>query len=592
MRSMSWAGRLLHACAALLGFAAMATTAAAQSRTAEVVFVVDESGSMGGEQEFLQTFVPALEQQLLAAGLISVRFGLVGFGDDNEVPRQFLIAGQPFGSAANFATAAMGLVTDGGTEDGYAGIQYVLDNYTFSGGTNTAVIVLVTDEDRDDITNGALTFQVVLVNLQNANVSLSAILNQVITGPGGEVGIGTNGIITYVDVNRDGVPEEVGTPTFGSAAGTTNADYTALVLSFENGCVADINQLRAGGPEAQAFAVTLARCLVQQALGGTGNDIFLSPAVTMGRAALLGHADALSFRLTGRYYGLDGMHTASNAAGTRRAFALLSYGQGEWEEVTGGQPGFDYDNVQFLAGFDADWGHKALVGFSLGYSEGESNSDASADLWEHRIVTFGVHASKEWENGFNVNGQALVGLADYDTSRAVSSISGPDTADGAPEANLYLLRARASRTYGLFGDRFDITPHFGVTHTKVDVDGYTEDGPGGLRVDGFSQELTTADIGIEAQTSMATQWGELRPSLQIGAEYALDTDDESVSITTPLGGGFQQLIPAYEDLTGVAGIGATLISDDGDRAIRFGYEGRFNEDGESHSLALRGRIRF
>lgn len=589
-RSLKWVRRLLHAFAALLGFAAMATTAAAQSRTAEIVFVVDESGSMQGEQIFLQTFVPALEQQLLAAGLISVRFGLVGFGDTNEVPRQFLIAGQPFGSAADFASAATGLVTNGGTEDGYAGIQYVLDNYNFAAGTNTAVIVLVTDEDRDDITNGGLTFQVVLVNLQNANVSLSAILDQQISNANGDTVIGTNGLVTFTDVNADGIPEEGGAPTFPSADGTTFEDYTQLVLSFTNGCVADLNQLRAGGAAATAFAETLARCLVQQALGGAGSDIFLAPATTMGRAALLGHADALSFRLTGRYYGLDGMHMASNAAGTRRAFAMLSYGQGEWEEVAGGQPGFDYDNVQFLAGFDADWGENALVGFSLGYSDGESDSNARADYWDHQIITFGVHASKQWNNGFNLNGQAMVGNADYDTRREVSSIAGPDTVDGAPEANLYLLRARASRTYNLFG--FDFTPHVGATHTKVDVSGYTEEGPGALRVDGFSQELTTADLGVEAQASMQTQWGELRPSLQVGAEYALNSDDETVAITTPLGGGFEQLIPAYEDLTGLLGVGATLRSDDGARAVRFGYEGRFNEDGESHSIALRGRIRF
>jgi uncharacterized protein YhjY with autotransporter beta-barrel domain len=577
---------------ALVGWVGIAATALAQTRTAEIVFVVDESGSMDGEQTFLQSFVPALEQQLLAAGLVSVRFGLVGYGNAAVAPRRFLVGGQSFGSASAFSTAAGLLEVSGGTEDGYAGIQYVLDNYTFSAGANTGVIVLVTDEDRDN-TNSALTFQVILVNLQTRNVALSAILNQGIATASGGVGIAASGTVTFVDANNDGAPEEVaGPPVFGSAAGTTRQDYTDLVLSFQNGCVADLNQLRAGGTAAQAFAVTLARCLVQQALGGSGFDVFLAPPGAMGRAALLSHADALSFRLTGSYYGVDDVFMSANAANTRRGFALLSYGEGEWDAVESGQPGFDFDALRLVMGVDQDWGSNALAGISLGYSEGESSSNARADRWKHRLITLAAHGSKSWGNGFTINGQAIIGNASFDTSRAVSTISGPGFVTASPGGDLYLLRARASRSYSLWSERLDVTPYAGVTHTKVDVDGYSEAGDGGLTVAGFSQEATTADVGVELQGAFQTHWGEVRPSVQLGVEYALDSDDERVAITTPLGGGFEQLAPAYDDRTGLVGVGATWRSDDGSSAIRLGYEGRFNDDGESHGLSIRGRIRF
>lgn len=581
-------------------FCIIVMPAHAQQRTGQIVFVVDESGSMSGEHTFLQSFAPALEQQLLAAGLSSVQFGLVGYGNSAVVPRQFLINGNPFGSAADFATAAGGLVITGGTEDGYAGIQYALDNYTFAGGANTAVIVLVTDEDRDN-TDNALTFNVILVNLQNANVSLSAIIDQAINGPGGEVGIGTNGVITYIDANNDGVPEEVGAPTFGAGAGTTDADYTQLVLSFSNGCVADLSQLRSGGTASQAFAETLARCLIQQALGGSGRDHFLAPPSVATRGAMMTYTDALLFRLSGRFGGFDGgagvtapggdPATFTNGSRTRRGFAIASYGNGSVDALVG-QPGYKFEGSQFLVGVDADVNDMMLAGISFGYSRGYSDASGRADRWRHDVFQMAAYTSLQLAHGIQLDGVASFGTADYETRRAVTSTSGASFATASPNGEVYVLRARASRNYALMNDRLELTPHFGATYTRVNVDSYQEDGPGAVHVESFAHDVTTLDIGVEAQTSFETRHGRVRPSLQLGAEYALDSDDETVRITTALGGGFDQIVPAHDEWTGVVGIGATLTNEEKGHAVRFGYEGRFSEDLESHAITLRGRVRF
>jgi hypothetical protein len=590
--------KLVAACAAAL--CTLALPAHAQTRTGQIVFVVDESGSMSGEHGFLQSFAPALEAQLLAAGLNAVQFGLVGYGNSAVVPRQLLIGGQPFGSAADFATAAGGLVISGGTEDGYAGIQYALDNYTFAGGANTAVIVLVTDEDRDN-TNNALTFNVILVNLQNANVSLSAIIDQAISGPGGETGIGTNGVITYIDANNDGVPEEVGAPTFGPGAGTTDADYTQLVLSFSDGCVADLNQLRSGGTASQAFAQSLARCLIQQALGGSGRDHFLAPPSVVGRGTMLTYTDALLFRLSGRFGGFDGgagvigaadaPAAFTNASRTRRGFAIAGYGQGDVDALSG-QPGYDFEGSQFLVGVDADVNDMMLAGFSFGYARGFSDARGRADRWKHEVFQMAAYTSLQLAHAIQVDAVASFGLADYDTRRATTSIGGASFASASPDGEVYVLRTRASRNYAMMGDRLELTPHVGATYTRVKVDEYQESGPGAVSVASFAHDVTTLDFGVEAQTSYETRHGRLRPSLQLGAEYAIDSDSETVRVTTALGGGFDQIVPAHDEWTGTIGIGAALTNDEKGHAVRFGYEGRFSEDMESHSLTLRGRVRF
>ncbi|MBI1250710.1 MAG: autotransporter domain-containing protein [Alphaproteobacteria bacterium] len=575
-----------------LAMVACAPAAFAQ-RSAEIVFVVDESGSMSGEQQFLQAFVPSLEQQLQAAGLQIAKFGLVGYGNSAVVPRQFLIGGQPFGSATDFATAAGALEVSGGTEDGYAGIQYVLDNYAFSGGASTAVIVLVTDEDRDN-TDNALTFQVILTNLQSANASLSAIINQEINGPGGEVGIATDGTITYVDANNDGVPEELGAPTFGFASGTTFEDYTQLVLSFSDGCVADLNQLRAGGTIAQAFAETLARCLIQQALGGSGRGQFLIAPTVASRIAALHVADSLMFRLSGRFGGFDGAGgegapvTVSNAAGTRRGFAIASYMDGNVDAIAD-QPNFDFDGYQLIVGMDADVNDTTLAGFALAYSDGESSADGTNESWDHEVITIAGYASKKLPHAVHLDGVISAGMADYTTSRPVVALTpgAPNRASAEPEGHVYAARVRASRTFALIPDELDVTPHVGATYTHVKIDSYTETGPGAVTVGGFASDVSTADLGVDIQGNWTTQWGLVRPSLQLGGEWAFANDDDIARITTASGGGFDQLVPALSDWTNVVGVGAALIRDG--FTGRLGYEARIGEQVEAHSVSIRGR---
>ena len=59
---------------------ALMTTGAFAQSNSDIVFVVDESGSMAGEQQFLRDFVPTLDQNLRGAG-VRARYGLVGFGE-------------------------------------------------------------------------------------------------------------------------------------------------------------------------------------------------------------------------------------------------------------------------------------------------------------------------------------------------------------------------------------------------------------------------------------------------------------------------------------------------------------------------------
>ena len=106
---------------------------AVQATAADIISVVDESGSMSTEHTWLGGMSIALEAGLQAAGVTSNQYGLVGYGGHAaggaNNGHKHAVGGADYGTAAQYSTAAGGLATSGGTEDGYAGIDFALNNY-------------------------------------------------------------------------------------------------------------------------------------------------------------------------------------------------------------------------------------------------------------------------------------------------------------------------------------------------------------------------------------------------------------------------------------------------------------------------------
>ena len=104
---------------------------AASLRSADVVVIVDESGSMYGEHQWMSTMIPYLDTALQSKGMTGNRFGLVGFGSyHNRLGRSLPVGGANFGTSAEFATATNSLLVNGWFEDGYSAIDFAINNYT------------------------------------------------------------------------------------------------------------------------------------------------------------------------------------------------------------------------------------------------------------------------------------------------------------------------------------------------------------------------------------------------------------------------------------------------------------------------------
>jgi len=157
-----------------------------QLGTADIIFVVDESGSMAGEQAWLGQIISALDADLEAAGLVGNRYGLVGFADTARIRQS---GSDRWMNGTQFAVATTTLSTSrSGNEDGYDGIQFALNNYPFR--DNAARnIILVTDEERTTV-NNALTFSSTTTALSNANILFSIVANALLRDESGNAAFG------------------------------------------------------------------------------------------------------------------------------------------------------------------------------------------------------------------------------------------------------------------------------------------------------------------------------------------------------------------------------------------------------------------
>ncbi|MBL8395492.1 MAG: PEP-CTERM sorting domain-containing protein [Candidatus Accumulibacter sp.] len=229
---------------------------------ADVAVLMDESGSMAGEQAWIKGAITSLDTELVALSLTPNNYASVGFavGGGPGLTRYFnvpapgtsnTVAGltQAFGTAADYQTLTYS--TAGGTEDGWAAIA-AANQYSFRAGTARNYI-LVTDEDRDAAQAG-LTYAGTLASLTSTNTLLNAIVDATFrctsTSTGPVIGISSGGAC-YVADGAGGYVVGTG----GSAAtgfGNTIADYVDLALA-SGGAAWDLNLLRAGGLVADSF---------------------------------------------------------------------------------------------------------------------------------------------------------------------------------------------------------------------------------------------------------------------------------------------------------------------------------------------------
>ncbi len=261
---------------------------------ADVIVVIDESGSMSGEQSWIREVVPLLENSLLQFGIGSEgqanEYGLVGYGSRSVVPRSFNVGDDLLGSADEFITAAQGLVINGGTEDGWRGIQFALDQYPRRNGA-AVNIILATDEDRDN-TQSSITFDTVLTALGENRALLNAVINARIRCEDGTNALGMDSQGVGYIADGSGGFTTCTNPRAISGSGATIAHYVDLALQ-NGGAAWDLSFLRRGGLVAESFTAAILSIKVDEILNQRPTGDLVAVAQATPNPAVAGQAIAL-----------------------------------------------------------------------------------------------------------------------------------------------------------------------------------------------------------------------------------------------------------------------------------------------------------
>ena len=220
---------------------------------ADVVAIVDESGSMSGEHRWIGEFISKLEQGLVEQNIGEEDpnlYGLVGF---ERYPREITVGGAKMGLASEFVTAADQLRLYGGTEDGWRSIKHVIDTYPLrdEGARN---LILITDEDRDYTMY--ISYDAILAQLLANNILLNAVVNARFTCGNGQSALGVDYTGTGYVADGSGGYTTCNNARATSGFGSTISNYVNLALAT-SGAAWDLNYLRSGGHWAQSFSSAL-----------------------------------------------------------------------------------------------------------------------------------------------------------------------------------------------------------------------------------------------------------------------------------------------------------------------------------------------
>gem|GEM_PF-6882561 len=116
-------------------------------RMADIVFLIDNSGSMSYEINAVKNNCEAFAEALVASD-IDYRLGLVQFGQSANGGNPRIIGGGLTGSVSEFKSWVATMPADGSYEPGFAAIRLAIQSYSFRPGSQK-VFILITDEDSD-----------------------------------------------------------------------------------------------------------------------------------------------------------------------------------------------------------------------------------------------------------------------------------------------------------------------------------------------------------------------------------------------------------------------------------------------------------
>ncbi len=140
--------KLLVVMAALMAFA----TPSFAASFADVTFVIDQSGSMGGEFAWIGNSLSTIDTEIQNAG-ITTNYGVAGYENlAGSADARNAWVDLPSG-IGNVVTEVNNVNLYGGFERHYHAVEWAGDNFSWTGGNYAKVMILVTDEPGNSLSS-------------------------------------------------------------------------------------------------------------------------------------------------------------------------------------------------------------------------------------------------------------------------------------------------------------------------------------------------------------------------------------------------------------------------------------------------------
>lgn len=242
--------------------------------------------------------------------------------------------------------------------------------------------------------------------------------------------------------------------------------------------------------------------------------------------------------------------------------------------------GYDFHTLGVTIGADYRITDAFVLGGAFGYSRYDADFDDTPRSPKGQDVDSNTYAGSlfaTYYTDFGLFADAIgtLGWGDFDSKRKIFIPNNTDdidlgagpgndldvTAKGDFDSFQYGLAARVGYDYSPEDHRqLTITPLAGIQYLHANIDGFDEEGAGGLNLtyDDFDAKSLTSTLGVEATYAFSTEIGVVTPSLRADwvHEFADNDGPEVAYLSDPTGLSAFEITPDATDSNyGVLGAG-------------------------------------
>ena len=267
-----------------------------------------------------------------------------------------------------------------------------------------------------------------------------------------------------------------------------------------------------------------------------------------------------------------------------------AYARNGFQHDNDGALGYKTNAEGILLAHDVPVGEQTRVGLGGGYSFSAINGNygtGRATIDSYQIMGYFSHAPGPWF----VQGAVQAGRDNYDGSRNIVFPGVNQTATASYSGNQYTGLVRTGVL--AYSQQFTLTPFASLQFSRVNVDGYTEQGAAGINLNVASQsyDFLQSGLGVKAERIIRSGKGTYAPEVHTKWLHQFkSTTMQQTAALTGGGGQFSTLGVAQDRDMFNVGAGITMLTCDCDKkqwSVKGLYDYNWNRSNYSgHQVSL------